>query len=143
MPAQAIKPRCLRRHQILGASLPQNELHTACKIRLVLSSVQLIYHAHATHLLGPSRGGRNLAGARQTMHYLAHCCFSISYSELARLTGRDRTTVAHACRRVEDSRDDPRIDKGLYFLESSLTSMALMNLRTPYHFGGADDDSSG
>jgi chromosomal replication initiation ATPase DnaA len=52
--------------------------------------------------------------------YLAHVHFGLTLSQVGRNFGRDRTTVAHACARIEDSRDDPTVDTVLSCLESAL-----------------------
>lgn len=67
-----------------------------------------------------SRGRAAAAFARQTAMYLAHVHFGISLSQVGRSFGRDRTTVAHACARVEDRRDDPKFECVLGCLESAL-----------------------
>ncbi len=50
--------------------------------------------------------------------YLAHVGFALSFETIGRAFDRDRTTVAHACRVVEDSRDDARLDRRLAALET-------------------------
>ena len=50
------------------------------------------------------------AFARQAAMYLAHVKLGLSLSEVGVYFGRDRTTVAHACSRMEDLRDDPRLE---------------------------------
>jgi len=65
----------------------------------------------------PSRRARPVAFARQSAMYLAHVMLGLSYSTTGRLFDRDRTTAAHACRRVEDRRDDPSVDRVLLALE--------------------------
>ena len=67
-----------------------------------------------------SRGRAPTAYARQTAMYLAHVHFGLSQSEVGRIFGRDRTTVSHACARVEDSRDNPRSERILCCLEAAL-----------------------
>ena len=52
--------------------------------------------------------------------YLAHVGLGLSYTDAGRLFGRDRTTVAHACRLVEERREDPRFDASLDYLEQTL-----------------------
>jgi chromosomal replication initiation ATPase DnaA len=49
--------------------------------------------------------------------YLAHVVLGLNYREVGELFRRDRTTAAHACRCVEDRRDDPTIDIRLDMLE--------------------------
>ena len=65
----------------------------------------------------PSRRARTIAFARQSAMYLAHVTLGLSYSATGRLFDRDRTTAAHACRLVEDRRDDPAVDRTLVALE--------------------------
>ncbi len=66
------------------------------------------------------RGRAAAAFARQTAMYLAHVHLGMSLSEVGRTFSRDRTTVAHACARVEDCRDDPKFDRILACLETTL-----------------------
>ena len=44
----------------------------------------------------------------------------IRLSEVARGFGRDRTTVAHACARIEDRRDNPKFERILDCLEAAV-----------------------
>ena len=71
-------------------------------------------------LRADSRGRASAAFARQTAMYLAHVHFGLSLSQVGRNFGRDRTTVAHACACVEDSRDDPKFERVLACLEAAL-----------------------
>ncbi len=63
------------------------------------------------------RGGPAEVFARQVAMYLAHVGCGFTYTQAARLYGRNRCTAAHACRVVEDRRDDPRFDAILELLE--------------------------
>jgi hypothetical protein len=76
--------------------------------------------ASLAELRGEKRGRAPAAFARQTAMYLAHVHCGMSLSLVGRLFGRDRTTVAHACACVEDSRDDPKFERILACLESTL-----------------------
>lgn len=60
-----------------------------------------------------------IAFARQSAMYLAHVAFGLSYAEVGRAFGRDRTTAAYACRLIEERRDDPAVDAVLGSLESA------------------------
>lgn len=71
-------------------------------------------------LRAEERGRAAAAFARQAAMYLAHVHFGLTLSQVGRNFGRDRTTVAHACARIEDSRDDPTVDTVLSCLESAL-----------------------
>lgn len=61
-------------------------------------------------LRSASRGSAAVAFARQVAMYLAHVSFGATYTAIGRAFGRDRTTAAHACRLVEERRDDPRLE---------------------------------
>ncbi len=68
----------------------------------------------------PRRGRAAAAFARQVAMYLAHTRLGLSFTEAGAYFGRDRTTAAHACRTVEDKREDPSIDAILDFLERAI-----------------------
>jgi chromosomal replication initiation ATPase DnaA len=66
----------------------------------------------------PLRGCRRVAVARQCAMYLVHILAGLSFTEIGRAFGRDRTTAAYACRRFEELRDDPTIDAFVETLET-------------------------
>ncbi|MCB1501955.1 MAG: chromosomal replication initiator DnaA [Bauldia sp.] len=66
------------------------------------------------------RCSADISFARQVAMYLAHTRLGISLARTGRIFGRDRTTVRHACRRIEDRREDPRVDALLECLERAL-----------------------
>jgi chromosomal replication initiation ATPase DnaA len=63
---------------------------------------------------------QRVARARQVAIYLAHVGFSLTYTHLGEAFGRDRTTIRHACGRIEDARDEYGFDRALDFLENAL-----------------------
>jgi len=67
-----------------------------------------------------TRGEAQVAAARQLAIYLAHVALGHGLSRLSSAFGRDRATVRHALRRVEDWRDDPGFDRSLSELEAIL-----------------------
>lgn len=91
---------------------------SAC--RFVEALVTLVFQVDIAELRRRSRGRAPVALARQTAMYLAHVHLGLSLERAGRGFGRDRTTVAHACRRVEDSRDDPSFERMLAHLETAL-----------------------
>lgn len=70
----------------------------------------------------PTRGPAAVALARQTAMYLAHVALGQNFSAIGRAFGRDRTTAAHACRIIEETRDDPATDARLGALERALVA---------------------
>ena len=74
-------------------------------------------------MFAQTRCRANTALARQIAIYLLHTGVGLSLNQVAPLFRRDRTTVAHACRRVEELRDDVHIDTLLGHLERSLDAL--------------------
>lgn len=68
-------------------------------------------------ICGAERGTAEISHARQMALYLAHTTLGLTFTEAGRLFGRDRTTAAHACRRIEDQRDQARVDQLVACLE--------------------------
>jgi len=71
------------------------------------------------------RGRAEIAFARQVAIYLLHVHIGLTLTDAARLFGRDRTTAAHACRIVEDKRDDRSVDLKVEAIEQSLSRWAV------------------
>ena len=73
-------------------------------------------------MLASSRRQAPVAFARQAAMYLAHVACGYNLTDVGRCFARDRTTVAHACERVEDRRDAPSVDLALDYLEVALSA---------------------
>jgi hypothetical protein len=74
----------------------------------------------AEELASERRGVADVAFARQVAMYLAHTRLGLPLTAAGGLFRRDRTTARHACRQVEDRRDDPRVDRLLECLERGI-----------------------
>ncbi|MBE8220271.1 MAG: hypothetical protein HAW65_03070 [Alphaproteobacteria bacterium] len=124
MPAQKQPSHILAQNFAINCQSKPSDVQHISVVRLTLGLVSNIYNAEAAYILGASRGRKKLSTSRHVLHYLAHICFGVNYTALAAYTNRDRTSIAHACERVEDMRDNPQMDKALYFAEYALVSMA-------------------
>ena len=89
---------------------------TASACRDIESLVGSAFSVQRHDLRKPSRGSPGTAFARQVAMYLAHVELGLSLSMVGVQFGRDRTTVSHACGRVEDRRDDPALDLAVFCL---------------------------
>jgi len=94
-----------------------DELSAFALRQLIEHVVAEVFAVSRTALRTKTRGCAKVAFARQVAMYLAHVSCSISLSDVGRIFARDRTTVAHACRTIEDCRDDPDFDLTLEFLD--------------------------
>lgn len=96
-------------------ALPPSAPDRLC--RQISAHVALDFGLAPDDLTSSTRGPPRIAFARQVAMYLAHIGFGLSFEAIGQAFGRDRTTVAHACRVVEDSRDDIWMDCRLATLE--------------------------
>ncbi len=71
----------------------------------------------AGDIVSSRRSCRRVSTARQIGMYLAHTAAGLPLTKVAEYFGRDRTTAAHACRLIEDRRDDRKFDAELAELE--------------------------
>lgn len=74
----------------------------------------------------PTRGSKRISLARQVAMYLAHVSCRLSYTDIGRVFGRDRSTVAHACSLIEQRRDELEFDQAIELLESVVGLMSGM-----------------
>ena len=93
---------------------------------LAASLVGYALEIKAEKILSPDRGTRELARARQVAMYLTHVGLGISLARVATAFERDRSTVAHACHRIEEMRDEREFDLWIDTLEQSLSTVAPM-----------------
>ncbi len=89
---------------------------------LVLKLVSTLEKVKPEALLNSSRGRADICLSRQMAMYLMHTVFSCPYHRVAVFFKRDRTTISHACRLVEDLRDNEEFDKRLEAMENLLVS---------------------
>ena len=86
-------------------------------------TVAAVFEVDAELLAHQSRGRARVALARQVAMYLAHVGCELSLTAIGRLFGRDRSTVAHACRRIENAREGPQFDRAIVKMEHSVRMM--------------------
>lgn len=65
------------------------------------------------------------AASRQIGMYLAHTAIGLPLHVVGKYFERDRTTAAHACRLVEEKRDDAAFDAELNELEALLRAACI------------------
>ena len=84
------------------------------------ATVAAAFTVQISELHHRSRRRATVALARQSAMYLAHVTLGLTFAEVGRVFGRDRTTAAYACRRIEERRTDVRLDTALAELEQVL-----------------------
>ena len=88
-------------------------------------AVSSVFGIDTGELWRGTRGVKDISSARQVAMCLAHVCCGMSLTEVGAMFGRDRTTVAHGCLRVEFRRDDPNFDRALDVLGWALPTLVL------------------
>lgn len=100
------------------ASNSLSELNaSAWRCREIVAHIAPEFGVRSVDIESAARGSQKVAFARQVMMYLAHVSFGLSFAAVGACFRRDRTTVAHACRVVEDRRDDIWFDCRMAALE--------------------------
>jgi hypothetical protein len=82
--------------------------------------VSVAHGVSQAELFAPTRSRAAIALARQVAIYLGHISCGVSLTDAGARMGRDRTTAAHACNRIEDRRDDAVFDTALDYLDAAL-----------------------
>ena len=104
----------------LPASLVTRKDDSVLTREFIFNTVAVVFEVEIELLLRPNRGRAQVALARQVAMYLAHVGCELSLTAVGRVFGRDRSTVAHACRRVEDARERPQFDRLIAMMERSV-----------------------
>ena len=107
-----------------GSAFPTTSRKTAQRLcDLIAIATAAAFAVPVGELIAATRRSPTIAFARQSAMYLAHVTFGLSYSEVGRAFGRDRTTTAHACQLIEERRDDPTIEAILGSLENACATL--------------------
>ncbi|MCS0501057.1 helix-turn-helix domain-containing protein [Ancylobacter mangrovi] len=100
-------------HTQISPTVPEL-CHMAARLVADETGVPLSEVLHACRLARPVSATRALA------MYLAHVGLGLPMSAVGRAFGRHRSTVAHACRTVEERRETARWDRKVSELEARM-----------------------
>lgn len=104
----------------------QGVLQARC--RHVEACIAVVFAVPHRAIRCTTRGKAGVARARQVAMYLCHTSLALSLTEVGLLFDRDRTTVGHACRLVEDLRDDKGFDLQMACLEKAVGTGSVESL---------------
>lgn len=93
------------------------------KVDLVKQLTAHFFDVSEDQLSAPTRHSANAALARQVAMYVTHVALGFSFSEVGELFGRDRTTASHACKVIEDRRDNAEFDRFILRLEVAVLAL--------------------
>jgi hypothetical protein len=124
-PAELPLPALKRRKLVRKAGLPGRRRSLA--IRSVCGVVRMIAAEMVFLIGGRVPDGRNrrfaMSHIQQIAMYVCHVVLQLTMTDIAVAFGRDRTTVGHACARVEDRRDDRAYDALIGAVERVVNSV--------------------
>lgn len=112
--------KTVKRRQKFKSTVTMLAMRRALSERISESSAAAWRAVSAPELRSSSRRTAQVAQARQAAIYFAHVVFAANLTRAGGIFGRDRTTARHACSRMEDWRDDGRIDRAFDALEPAL-----------------------
>jgi chromosomal replication initiation ATPase DnaA len=105
---------------IVGGEWTEKTQADRARVRLASQLTAYAFGVEIEEVVSATRRSAEASLARQVSMYLAHVAFGLPMARVAQAFGRDRSTAAHACHRVEDRRDDPEFDARLDRLETCL-----------------------
>lgn len=94
-------------------------------IEIAVAMTAGVLDATVDEVIGDGRSVKAVL-ARQAAMYIAAVGFGMSYSRIGAALGRDRSTVAHAIRIVEQRREDPDFDRWLDALEMTAAAAPIL-----------------
>ena len=106
-----------------GRTGQQSEPELASARGFIFNVAAGAFGIDADLLRSPTRGRRKVAFARQVGMYLAHVACELSLTAVGRVFERDRSTVAYACKRVEEARGRPHVDCSIIILERVVVTL--------------------
>ncbi len=70
-------------------------------------------------MLVPTRRKQTAALARQVAMYVCHVTLGLNFKDIGEVFGRDRSTASHACKVIEDRRDERDFDEFIRRIEDA------------------------
>lgn len=122
--AQEKDPKHISENLASPRELSFQNAEEGCRLAILL--VADAFQISLPNMVAGTRGPLESAHARQAAMYLAHVALGISLTAIGRFFGRDHSTIAHGCRRVEDRRDDSGFD--VLIAELALAARIAMHL---------------
>ena len=93
------------------------------QVACVMGLVSVVTGVPLSDISATDRKDARTARARQLAMYLISVAWQWPLYRIGAAFGRDRTTVGHACRRIEDLRDDRLWDEQIERLEACLQDL--------------------
>lgn len=99
--------------------------------QFVNQMIAAAFQLKAERLLKSDRGAVRVNRPRQISMYLMNTALSLKFTEIAEFYNKDRTTVSHACRVIEELRDDPEFDERIGEFEKTIRTVLELSSTGP------------
>lgn len=108
------------------------------KASILARVIANVHDMSISELFHHTRSRAPIAATRQLAMYMMHVVLGRNLTQVGAFFGRDRTTVAYACMRVEDMRDDEGFDTQIENIEVAYeqalgNGISGQNFVTPEH----------
>ena len=100
--------------------VPSDPVRDTARARIAADLVGFATGLPPEAILAARNGPLPVSRARHLVMYLLSQAFAMSLAHIAGVVGRDRSTVAHGMRLVEDRRENPVFDAWVGALEEAL-----------------------
>ena len=90
------------------------------RVELLIDLIALVTKTERGTLMMSGRGVAPVARCRQLAMYLSHVVYGYSLAKVGALFGREKSTVGHAVRQIEDLRDCEDFEGWISALEQAL-----------------------
>ncbi|MEQ1769157.1 MAG: helix-turn-helix domain-containing protein [Devosia sp.] len=100
------------------ASAQRRRIESDARAVVVFDLVAAATGVPVARLMQLGRGTVTVSEARNLAMYMLHVALGLSYAEVATLLGLNRSTIAYACARIEDERDNNGFNEMLDTLEA-------------------------
>lgn len=100
------------------------------KARLIVAAVSAEFSVPEAGIFGELKGRSEISYGRQIAMYLMHCILGTTKTRIAEVFGRHFSTVSHACKLIEEHRDDSVLDQKLIGLENRLSYISASYIST-------------
>lgn len=129
-------PQTSRAQRALLAADRIGDFQASILVRIVASA----FGFTTCEMFHHTRSRAPVAGTRQLAMYMMHVVLGRNLTDVGRFFGRDRTTVAYACSRIEDMRDDVKFDEKITNLEQAFNDRVIAQSSTKFFLPGASDN---
>jgi len=96
----------------------------AARAKLVASVIALEFSVPESGIFCAGKGTSERSYTRHIAMYMMYCVYGTTKTRIAEVFGRHSSTVSHACKVIEDQRDDPVFDGKLIDLENRLNQLS-------------------